>query len=612
MTVRITTMKDTPTESAQDLRQRAEEKLRAKEAMATEMFLPEEAKQLLHELRVHQIELEMQNEELRRTQHELECSRTRYFDLYNLAPVGYLTLSKQGTILETNLAAATMLGVARTALVKQPLSRIILNEDQDSYYLLRKQLIKSGEPQTCELRLVKMDGTAFWAHLVASVEQDPSTNSGQDAGSATVLRVVLKDISERKRAEESLRDTNRQLKEQTALAHELAAKAEAANAAKSQFLANMSHELRTPMTGVLGMLDLVLLGNLEAEQREFIESAHTAARSLVRILNDILDMAKIEAGKFSIEAKPFSVRKCVERTFNTLFPAAKSKGLDFDFTVADDVPDTLVGDQLQLNQVLINLAGNAVKFTEQGQVELRVTAGGSAAGGKREVTFTVSDTGIGIPDNMKDRLFRIFSQVDESHTRSYGGTGLGLAISKELVECMGGTIGFTCEEGKGCIFTCTIPFGVAEAEQSNVFASGKTATAEDAPGAKEAIKVRLLVAEDDQVIRQILGAMLKRSDYDLDFVENGEKAVGMWESGEYDLILMDVQMPRLNGFEATAAIREKEREKGGHIPIIAMTAHAFKEDEERCLAAGMDAYISKPIDFKKSLQIIGDILKPEM
>jgi PAS domain S-box-containing protein len=610
-------MTDTPTESAEKLRQRAEEKFMAYDDASPETFSPEETKQLLHELRVHQIELEMQNEELRRTQYELECSRARYFDLYDLAPVGYLTLNETGLIREANLAAATMFGMVRGALVKQPISRIILNEDQDIYYLLRKQLITTGEPQACDLRLVTMDGTAFWAHLTLSTEQDPSTSSGQvlstnarqSDGGATVLRVVLSDISERKRAEEALLKTNCQLKEQTTLANEMAAKAEAATSAKGQFLANMSHELRTPMAGVLGMLDLVLLGNLEAKQREFISAAHTSALSLVRILNDILDISKIEAGKFSIEAKPFSVRKCLESTFNILTPAAKSKGLDFVLAVADDVPDTLIGDQTRLNQILTNLAGNAVKFTEHGKVEISVIAGDSAPNGKREVSFSVSDTGIGIPDDKKDRLFRVFSQVDESHTRSYGGTGLGLAICKQLVECMGGTIGFTCEEGKGCIFTCTIPFGVTEAEQNNDLTSGKTATAEAFPSADEAIKARLLVAEDDTTIKQFLGEMLQLVGYETNFAENGQRVVEMWENGQYDLILMDVQMPLMDGFEATAAIREKERSSGGHIPIVAMTAHAHKEVEDKCLEAGMDDYISKPIDFKDTLQVIGETLK---
>jgi CheY-like chemotaxis protein/anti-sigma regulatory factor (Ser/Thr protein kinase) len=370
----------------------------------------------------------------------------------------------------------------------------------------------------------------------------------------------------------------------------------------------MSHELRTPMTGVLGMLDLALSGDLKAEQREFICAAHAAAHSLVRILNDILDLTKIERGMFSIVEEPFSIRKCVENTFNILLPVAKRKGLDLNCTMADDVPETVSGDQTRLNQILTNLAGNAVKFTEKGKVEISVTAGGRAPGGKRAITFTITDTGIGIPEGKKDLLFREFSQVDDSHSRTYGGTGLGLAISKEIVERMGGKITVTSEEGKGSAFSFRIPFGEADTVGEAAVSPEKTMAAVDSPS-EEQNRPRLLLAEDDQTIRNILQVMLQRSNYEIDIAENGHKAVDMWEKGSYDLILMDVQMPLLNGFEATAAIRGKESSRGGHIPIIAMTAHALKEDENRCLAAGMDAYISKPINFKVCRLLIDENLK---
>jgi CheY-like chemotaxis protein len=320
-------------------------------------------------------------------------------------------------------------------------------------------------------------------------------------------------------------------------------------------------------------------------------------------------MTKIEMGKLTIDEKTFSIRKCVENTYNILFPATKSKGLDLVCIVADNVPETLVGDQARLNQVLTNLAGNAVKFTEKGKVEMQVVAGNITPAGKREITFTVTDTGIGIPDDKKERLFGVFSQVDESHSRSYGGTGLGLAISKEIAELMGGTISFTSNEGVGSTFSFTIPLGLARLENNALPAAEPVSPETTTPDLEAKGIPRILLAEDDSITRQVILQMLKQTKYNVDIAEDGQKAVEMWEKGGYGLILMDVQMPRLNGFEATSVIREKERVHGGHTPIVAMTAHARKEDEERCLAAGMDGYISKPIDFQNCLQVIGDIIR---
>jgi CheY-like chemotaxis protein len=296
-----------------------------------------------------------------------------------------------------------------------------------------------------------------------------------------------------------------------------------------------------------------------------------------------------------------------------LIPEARRKGLDLIRPAADNLQQTVVGDQLRLRQILTNLIGNAVKFTERGKVEVRVAAGEKTAAGKREFTFSVADTGIGIPADKQHLLFRSFSQVDDSDTRGYGGAGLGLAISREIAERMGGTIGFESEEGVGSTFTFTVPLG-ADGIESEAATEAETEepAASAAPLPDTGVKPRLLIAEDDPITRKVIGMMLQRSNYDPDFAENGLQAVEMWEKGEYDLILMDMQMPRMDGFEATRAIREKERERGCHIPIVALTAHALKEDEEKCLAAGMDSYIAKPINFSKCLQVIGGLLKKSL
>jgi signal transduction histidine kinase len=407
----------------------------------------------------------------------------------------------------------------------------------------------------------------------------------------TLANEALKvEIAERTRAEEALQ----QAKET----------AEAATGAKSQFLANMSHELRTPMTGILGMLDLIVSDELGVQQRQYLETAQASARSMVRILNDILDLTKIEMGKFSVEERPFLLRECVENAYNVLLPIARSKGLALTFSLGDDVPPALEGDQTRLTQVLTNLVGNAVKFTDVGEVAIRVSSGGARPGGKFAVTFGVSDTGIGIPEGKQDLLFKVFSQVDQSHSRNYGGTGLGLAISKEIVERMGGELKFTSAVGKGSTFFCTVCLGEASLPPRTAYQPGRACLASDILGKSDTRRPRLLIAEDDQTIRMVLGGMLERSRFEAEFAENGQAVVEKWQQGSFDLILMDVQMPGMNGFQATAAIRGEEHTRGGHIPILAMTAHALKEDKDRCLEAGMDGYISKPIDFKECLQLI--------
>ncbi|WP_328745417.1 MASE3 domain-containing protein [Geomonas anaerohicana] len=384
--------------------------------------------------------------------------------------------------------------------------------------------------------------------------------------------------------------------------------AEEASNTKSRFVANMSHELRTPMTGVLGMLDLALLTPDAAERADYIQTAQRSARSLLRILNDILDLAKVEAGKFTLDIRPFSLRACLGQAVDIVMPEVKRKGLELDLQVEDGLPDHVQGDQVRLRQVLTNLVGNAVKFTEHGGVAIDVRAG-AGSDGQMEFRFAVRDTGIGIPADKRHLLFNSFSQLDDSNTRSHGGTGLGLAISKEIVERMGGSIVVAGEAGGGSCFSFSVLLDLIEGEAEVEPPSPRPpAQAAETAAAATAITRRLLIAEDDPTIRQVLGTMLGRLGYQVDFAEDGEQAVEKWQRSSFDMIIMDVQMPHLDGFEATRTIRELEQQRGGRLPILAMTAHAMKQDEDRCIAAGMDDYISKPIDFRECLQKIGALL----
>ncbi len=380
--------------------------------------------------------------------------------------------------------------------------------------------------------------------------------------------------------------------------------AEAATMAKSRFLANMSHELRTPMNGIMGMIQLTQYGSLDEEQRGYLDLALNSSRNLVQILNDILDLTKVKEQKLSLQCETFRLRDCVAGTVSILYPEALRKGLQLTSRVADDVPQVVVGDPLRLRQVLTNILGNAVKFTLSGKVEIKVSRG---AGG---ITFAVTDTGIGIPNDKRNLLFKPFSQVDDSLTRLHGGAGLGLAISLELVEMMGGTISCDSIEGVGSTFACTVPLGVPEdpapvvaPDPDDKIHSRKN---NDAAAPFFDKPPRILVVEDDPTNRTLLELSLKRQGFDIHTAVDGVQALEMWEEIPYDLIIMDVQLPVMDGVAATESIRAREAGRGGHIPILALTAHAYATDIERCLNAGMDDYLTKPFDF---IQISAVIMK---
>ena len=840
-------MPDNQDKAATQLRYRAEKKARKLGAADSLNFSPDKTRQMLHELRVHQVELEIQNEELRRTQQALDHSLCRYFELYDLAPAGYITLSLEGLIEEANLAAATLLGIERKYLLKKPISRFILPEDQDLYSLHRKQVSENHELQIWQMRLKRGDNAHFWAGLRAfsthngefwisfvdisaqkqieanlresddqfrAIFESPNMGVSQaDPATGRLLRVnntlakmlgyspeemigqsfselthpedrqkdwkkfsaftqgeaqnyqtekrllhkdghvvwakvtvnlvrnsagqpfrtmaIIHDISERKRVENALQAAHQATKreqkfleavfealpvgicitdeqggiirtnhmdeeiwgirpvtggvndyldykawwaetgkkvqpEEWASAKavhkgestigqvfkiqrfdgkdriisnsaapvrdddgrilgsavsiqditrlweyslelkEAKVAAEAANTAKSRFLANMSHEIRTPMNGVIGLIELLLATELTQEQRQYAKMVKDSGKNLVELISNILDLSKIEAHKIELEFIHFNLHTEMSNTVNLFSSSAREKGLELHVQIDPDVPLLLTGDPGRLRQILSNLIGNAIKFTETGTISLYVCKDAEDCE-RTTLRFLVQDTGIGIAPEKLEHIFEPFTQADGSTTRKHGGTGLGLTIAKQLAVLMGGSVGVERNDAGGTTFWFTAVLHKLperrNAPRNETVAleplESKLITAETTKNE------RILLAEDDLTNQFMTRAILIKLGYQVDVANNGYEALRLLEKNDYTLVLMDCMMPELNGYEATTVIRNPASAVRNHaIPVIALTANAMKEDKENCLAAGMDDYLSKPINLKNVTVIL--------
>jgi PAS domain S-box-containing protein len=480
-----------------------------------------------------------------------------------------ITFDRHGTVESLNRAGEEIFGCPADDVVGRSLHGLLSDESYEALgvvidaYLRTRDLAPLAVRRQMEGR--RADGSTFPIEVGLSLV---------DPGARYLFTMALQDVTERAQAVQMLE------RAKTA--------AEAATKAKSEFLANISHEIRTPLNAIVGMVDLALGTSLTAEQREYLDVARTSADALMSVITEVLDFSKIEAGRLELDAAPFRPRDLVADVVKVFAPRARQKGLALESRVGDGVPEQLVGDVVRLRQVLLNLVGNALKFTQSGRISVEADA---TLLGTADATLhlLVSDTGVGIPLEKQSVIFEAFAQADASTTRRFGGTGLGLAISRQILAAMGGRIWVESEAGRGSRFHVEAPLARAD---EDVPAESEPPDAAAAPPRP----LRVLLAEDNEVNQRLAVLLLGRRGHQVQVVTNGRAALDAVASSRFDVVLMDVSMPEMDGYDATRAVRARERAEGGHLPIVAMTAHALAEDRARCLAAGMDAYVTKPVD----------------
>jgi PAS domain S-box-containing protein len=525
--------------------------------------------------------------ERKRAEEARLATEARHRMLLRTAMDGFWLADAQGRLLEVNEAYCHMSGYSERELLAMNISDLEVVETSADIAAHIQQIVAKGEDRF-ESRHRRKDGSTFDVELSV---QNKAADGGQ-------MVAFLRDITGRKHAEENLRAANARLEQAVAQAEKLAVRAQAANRAKSEFLANVSHEIRTPMTAILGFSDLLASPNLPyQQQREFLEGIQRNGKVLLELISEILDLSRIEADRLTLDKADYPIQQVIDDVLSVVQVRAEQKGLSLEVDYAFPLPETIHTDPMRLRQVLTNLIGNAVKFTERGAVRITVRCTQETDRPAR-IQFAISDTGIGIPADKIGELFEPFTQVDGSATRRYGGTGLGLAISRRLTKALGGQIEVASQLGKGSAFTLTIDAGSLQGVRMLQSPQASSA-AEKQPSSMEhevPLHGRVLLAEDVPDVCIVFRQILQRMNLELEIAEDGRLTCEMAEKSQaegkpFDLILMDIQMPKLNGYEATQWLRQH----GWKGPIVAVTAHALVGDREKCLAAGCDDYMAKPI-----------------
>ena len=509
---------------------------------------------------------------VKKTEHNLRLITDNMLDLICMTDM-------EGNIKYLSPSNIKILGINIEERINQSIFSFIYHEDVKKVRDLFSEILNSSGEFKKEIRIVKKDGSFMCTEMLGNKLYD-------DFGNICGVILVGRDIEKRKMAEDELMT-----------AKEVA---EEANRAKSEFIANMSHEIRTPLNGIIGMTKLTVLTDLTKEQKENFEIIKTCADSLLEIINNVLDFSKIEAGKMKMDNIEFDFKDMMSKVMKIHYYSAYNKGLTIKSAVSSSIPKTLIGDENKLQQVLNNLIGNGLKFTEKGGVFIRVWED-ILPDAKIRLNFSIIDTGIGISEEEMKHLFKSFSQADGSITRRYGGTGLGLVISKHLIEIMGGTISLVSNKEVGSTFHFSVEFNCIQ-EQLSSEGEDKSANIDT----KETLSI--LVADDDEANRKILKSLLEEKGYMVSIANDGAEVLELLEKNDYDVVLMDIMMSGLDGIQTTKRIREMEGGTRKHIPIIAVTACALEDDKIRFLSSGMDAYVSKPIEFEKLFSIIRDLV----